>query len=61
MTPVKHKPAALRSKVKHSTTEPTHSKQGWKKRRSILILTGPAVKTGLTCHYWSIEVVDWVD
>ena len=35
------------------------------KRQSILILTGPVVKTGfnwsLLVDWWSIEVVDWVD
>ena len=35
------------------------------KRWSILILTGPVVKTGfnrsLLVDWWSIEVVDWVD
>ena len=35
------------------------------KRRSTLILTGPAVKTSfnrsLMVNWWSIEVVDWVN
>ena len=35
------------------------------KMRSILILTGPAIKPGfnrsLLVDWWSIEVVDWVD
>ena len=61
MTPVRLEPTALRSKVKHSTTESLHSQQVWKKGRSVLILTRPAVKTGLTGHYRPIEEVDWVD
>ena len=56
MTPVRHEPAALRSRVKHSTTEPLRSQ--YSVDMGLFSNSGPSGIMGFGCTSYQLSFTD---